>query len=227
MAFYLGLPVLPDVINGSAWFATRLLIFAWFGVLLVASRAEFTARRRSRWIAAAVVAWALALLPAEFLIRPVAVQIAALERANFPSGQHGLELLADGKSSFAHELAQLMFDPTRWAVMMPMMRNDDVLVNSPWMDLTISPLKAGSDPRLMFNALETLQEKQDMQLHDGDLSYLPLASRGKVLRAADFIFVNLPRGDGRIQNLSPEQSRAFRCEEHDWYAICQKVSGKE
>lgn len=220
---YLAIPLLPEVLNGSDYFATRLLLVVWLLVLPAAGRVAPALAHRRRLGLAAVCAALFTLLTATLYIRPAAQQVAAVEKLPLPAGTHGL-ILAGATDNPVE--AQLGFDPLFWAPMLPMMHHGDVLVNSPWLDLKVYPLEPAADARLMINMLPTVRGKQAIDLHDGSIAFLPVAYQDKVLDAADFLMVEgwQPGGTGgAIESLSAAQSMNFHCRAEAEIAICRRA----
>lgn len=166
-AFLFFAPVLcflPPDMNGSHFFAERLVIFVWLAVLTAASGH----RRLSRTITAsgalaATLMAVIVLAMAQTYLRPQAQQLAKLESAPLVHEQVGL--LLPGNVQQYDFKQPLNFYPMMWAGTYYFRRSGSVLLNTPWMDLPIMPLGArpplltGTLPLLLLESYEDLRAR--------------------------------------------------------------------
>jgi hypothetical protein len=222
LLFYIGLPLISDTVNGSVFFATRMLIVPWFIALLVASRWTPLPGTTRLLPVAAFAMWLIALLPAQAFIAPAARQVAAVERLPLPARAHVLMLASPigGPQSPGLETSPLI-----WAPMLAVVQHDDVMVNSPWLDLGIYPITTGTDPRMLMHIVPTVQDQHDLVKHDGDLRFLPTAVQDKALDAVDVVVVSgkSAPGEGPIPTLTPAQAAAFHCTPSYVYQVCDRT----
>lgn len=151
--FILLLPFVPPDLNGSHFFAARLLLFAWIFALLAASGARIGARARMGLLVFTVIAQLVVLHAANASLRPVARSIAAIDAAAGPiasqPGDSGLALV-DPRPFDAPP--GLSFNPYLWAAVNVFRHDNSVLANTPWLDLAIIPL--GATPQLPAASLK-------------------------------------------------------------------------
>ena len=222
LLLYLAIPLMPDSINGAIDFFSRMLVMVWILVLFAASQYPLGPRGRSLAVLASVIIAAITLVAGEIHLRPAANQLAALNHIVLPANAHGLILGLEGDPrqmpGLPHELET---SPMLWSSMVPMLRAHDVPINSPWMDITYFPLRLGSDPKMLYNIVQTTAARQNVDQHDGDLRTLSPKDRQSALAAVDFIFAL--RNQTSQQDLSSQLGSAadgFTCSAHGWYLLC-------
>ncbi len=228
-ALLLAIPILPPSMNGSDYFAPRLMIFGWLGALAAASGYEEpgpSGRRPLRFVPLfATIMVALTLLPAERFFRPVARQLAELEAQPLPGHAEGLALLGKGMLGVARRQHQLGFNPYLWSGALPLLRSGDVMLNSPWLDLTIMPVEAAPRGDLLVERMESPQEAERRINGNVDLPALPDAIRGPLLAAARVIvFVGAPQSiaEGLAPLTGIRQAALYACSSHGWYLACTR-----
>lgn len=141
------MPFIPHDLNGSHFFAERLLLIVWLLPLFAASGSTLLSGKRPRiaMLCFVVVSQAILLPLADAKVRPVADTIAAVDRspnqiAALP-GSVGL-VLEDERPMEAPP--GLSFNPFLWAAVDVLRHDNTVLANTPWLDLQIIPL-GGTD----------------------------------------------------------------------------------
>ncbi len=140
------MPLIPHDLNGSHFFAERLLLIVWVLPLFAASGSTLPGKRlRIAMLSFVVVAQMIILPLADAKLRPVADAIAAVDRspnqiAALP-GSVGL-VLEDERPMEAPP--GLSFNPFLWAAADVLRHDNTVLANTPWLDLEIIPL-GGTD----------------------------------------------------------------------------------
>ena len=222
----LMIPIMPDTVNGATHFFIRMQVVGWILALFGASRIALSRRGSLVATAVSVAFAAVALLPAELLVRPAARQIAALDHLRLPEHTHGLMLLLESvgdksKAVIPDEDRALAANIYVWSSMVPMLHAHDIPVNSPWLDATYLALGPGRDPDLLYNIVGNVREQQDIDQHDGDLRKITPEQRAQALAAADFVFA--VRNDATQVDLSPQLgslTNAFTCSTRDWYLLC-------
>jgi hypothetical protein len=218
-----AIPVLPQEMNGSDFFAQRLMIFPWLAALAAAGR--YRSPRRLARIAPvfAVVMAALTLAPAEIFIRPVARQLASLEAQALPDHTGGLAILDPAMLKAVRVEHQVGFNPYVWSAVLPFLHADDVMLNSPWMDLTIMPVKAAGGGHLLIDEMSSTAQAARVINGNIDLPRmppelrLPLLSWSKVI-----VFVGVP--EDVMRGLAPlvgaRLAASYACTDDTWYLAC-------
>lgn len=138
------LPLIPETMNGSAFFADRLVMFLWVAALAAASCALPPSLPLQRGLIAVAVAILLITLgEGELYIRPVSHQAAAMEQDELKilPGLQGLALPAQFSASAAH----LTYNPYLWQQARFFRKEHALMLNPPWLDLPILPIAPGQE----------------------------------------------------------------------------------
>lgn len=186
----LGSLFLPDTLNGSHFFAQRMWWPLWLISLAVLCGKSLPEGMRC-WIQPCGVLMAVATLAVvAFILTPVSRRIAEIDATNLPHGKRGLFLA----SHATQEGFGLSFCTYCWSGVRAFAHSDAILLNSPWMGITISPLRSrgnsdlfsdnpafaerrvGTDDVIDIPANLTTLIKQDEQL------------RQEAYRHADFVY---------------------------------------
>lgn len=219
-----ALPLLPPDLNGSHFFAERLLLFIWLLPLLAASGSVLASPSRWAILVLALLAQAAILHAANRCLRPEAIAIATAEKAPAPiaspAGALGL-VLEDARPVNAPP--GLSFDPYLWATADILRHDDGVMANTPWLDLAIIPL--GAKPALPASRLSPADLEFPAMLRN-DLMADP-AERRMVLAAVSFLVIDQahrPAGDDLDPILRGDDSSAWSCmtPRFGWVAVCQR-----
>jgi hypothetical protein len=212
VAILLAVPILPSSMNGSDFFSTRLLVIPWLGAIAAASA---TTRRISLAVPAfAVMLAVLTLVPAEIFMRPVARQLLALEHQTLPSHVEGLALLDPAMLKATRVEHQLGFSPYLWSGVLPFLHADDIMLNSPFMDQTITPLVPAPGSDLLISHVGSIEQAEHMINGNLDLPSMDPDMRSQLLASSRVVvLVGVPAN--LRQGLPP-----FHCSNHDWYLIC-------
>ncbi len=223
----IALPFLPEGVNGSHYFTTRLIFVLWLGAFLAASAgAEPQGKSRRLFVLAAVLCCAVTLVPAQIFIRPAGWELRQAELQPIPPGVPGLVLLGYHQQEWVRFHKQLAFDPFQWAIILPFVREDDVALDTPWIDQKILPIEAvPGGPELVSDVANTLA------LEPGDVDAplvpgrsLPGRAEAAMVRASSFIlFSGTPAqvAQGLATQLSPSEAAKYRCAPaRDWYLLC-------
>jgi hypothetical protein len=223
----IAIPVLPPAMNGSDYFAQRLMVFAWLGALAAASGFAHPQRLRRLARGFAIVMTAVTLIPAETFFRPVARQLSALEAQDLPSHTQGLAMLDPAMLQAVRKRDQLGFNPYLWSGALPLIHSDDVMLNSPWLDLTVMPVKAVPGTGLMVNAMPTPAEAERLINGNVNLSNLSPEVRERLLKSTKFI-VLIATPQDVTQEISEkgaplvgtQRTAQTTCASHEWYLVC-------
>ncbi len=151
--FALLLPFLPDRLNGGVFFATRMVIMVWIFLLLGAAGTPLVTRRfRTMCMLLGAVLTFATLLPANQKFRPIAQDLHTLEAQVLPEHTSALVLNGPLLTPTLRARNDLAFDPYLWANILPLVRQDDLVLNAPWLDLSISPLRASHGSPMLVDA---------------------------------------------------------------------------
>ncbi len=225
-SFLLGivLPIVPDQMNGTVYFATRLTAALWIGTLIAASASSVDFGQLSQRLtpAVAILLAVLTLVPAELYLRPVAREVHAEEVQPLPSGQHAVILLGYGLQDYVRFHRQLAFNPYQWAPALALTRSNDVLLDSPWLAQNIAPLSA------VPGSVLTVAEITDSPFNkiDPPRVYgrsLPASKERTTMSAAQFVlYTGTPKelALGLAAQLDRDQAARFGCSQHGWYLLC-------
>jgi hypothetical protein len=219
----LAIPVLPPSMNGSDFFSQRLMIVAWLGAIAAAGGYRGPWRLRRVAPGFAVVLAFSTLWPAELFFRPVARQLEALENQRLPEHVGGLAILDPAMLKAVRVEHQLGFNPYLWSGVLPFIHADDVMLNSPFMDLKISPLMAAEGSELLVNQMRSADQAERLINGNVDLPALDQAMRTSLLASTGVVvFVGVP---GEVERgLAPligdGAASGFVCDGHTWYLVC-------
>jgi hypothetical protein len=223
VAILFAIPVLPQSMNGSDYFSQRLMIFPWLGAIAAAS--GYATPRRLVRIAPifAVVLSLITLLPAEEFIRPVSHQLVALENQPLPVYTQGLAILDPAMLKAVRVDHQLGFNPYLWSGVLPFLRADDVMLNSPFMDQKITPLMPAPGGDLLIDQMSSPEEAERMINGNVNLPALPPATRSTLLASTRMIvFVGSPAEleQGLAPLIGNNLAANYACTNHIWYLVC-------
>ncbi len=223
VAILFAIPVLPQSMNGSDYFSQRLMIFPWLGAIAAAS--GYAAPRRLVRIAPifAVFLALITLLPAETLIRPVSHQLVALENQPLPEHTQGLAILDPAMLKAVRVDHQLGFNPYLWSGVLPFLRADDVMLNSPFMDQKITPLMPAPGGDLLIDQMRSPEEAERVINGNVNLPALRPATRSTLLASTRMIvFVGSPPEleQGLAPLMGNNLAANYACTNHTWYLVC-------
>ncbi len=211
--------VFPETMNGSALFAARM----WYMVWLVAA-ACVAAASLPPWAhkAFAIFGVGVALLSlglASAYLRPVSRQQAELERAPLPPRARGLFFQPEtaNQGRWTHSWWGLNY----WDGVRAFTAHEDVLLNTPWLQLTIVPVQENGRSGLLRDALPGIYSE------DPSYIFRVASPREQALALADFLLVADPNGApprplAAAAALLGPASDAWTCAPHDFYAICTR-----
>lgn len=230
------LPIIPPELNGLFFFAARLPLIVWVGLLLAASGsvslfippspAKNFKLARAVLLGFALVSNAALLAAGERIVRPIARMIAAVDNtpANL-SGQVGF-VIEDPRDVPLGRVNNPSWYPFFWAYVHVLRHNNAILANAPWMDETILPV--GAAPALPVQALPALQLKNPKRVY-GALMASP-TQRTTLMSLADFFVVSqIDRpNDGFVAkgliDTVPSDRNLWSCAAgpSEWYLLCEK-----
>ncbi len=216
------LPWVPEKVNGSYNFAVRMEVLAWIGALAAASACGPLRRKTQSALAAVAMVFALAVLVlAQSRLETPARRVAMLLHQPFTLGvQAGLLLPAT--DAFETEDASLAFSPYYWAGAHYFRQNGAVMLNSPWLDSSILPLRA--QPGLLPDRVNFEHLGIPWGLRQDFESSAAL--REFLLPQTQAIFFVDPRGSltaaSRDEVLALSPAAAWDCERGEWYTVCRK-----
>ncbi len=149
LLFLVVLPLIPDVLNGSFYFAWRLQVLLYLSTAVAASAAMATKRRPLVGLAIAATFLCLFNLGLAYRrISPVARTIATLHNAPaIHTDKPGLLTRPLGVSA----PAGLLYNPEYWAGALYFREHDLILYNLGWLNLPIIPVKPRPE---YFHALD-------------------------------------------------------------------------
>ena len=223
VAILFAIPILPASMNGSDFFAQRLMIFPWLGAIAAAG-GYAEPRRLARIAPIFALLLALAtLLPAEIFIRPVSHQLVALEQQALPKHTQGLAILDPAMLKAVRTQHQLGFNPYLWSGALPFLHADDVMLNSPFMDQKITPLMPAPGGDLLIDQISSPEEAERMINGNIDLPALPPAIRSTLLastRVVVFVGTSAELEQGLTPLIGESSASRYTCANYTWYLVC-------
>jgi hypothetical protein len=224
VAILFAIPILPASMNGSDFFAQRLMIFGW--LLAIAAASVYPTPERLERLAPtfAVTLSLLVLLPAEFFIRPVARQLFALENQPLPDRSRGIAILDPAMLKAVRVQHQLGFNPYLWSGALPFTHADDIMMNSPFLDLKITPLMPAPNGDLLIDRMSSPDEAETLINGNVNLPALPSAMRTSLMASTRLvIFVGTPAAlkQGLTPLIGENLAADYACSSHAWYLVCE------
>ena len=223
-----AIAILPDYVNGSGFFATRMVVLLWIGALTAASGLDTlrpTAEARLRW--AALGCAAVSLLAAQVYFRPEAKALRAVEQQPMRANEIGLLLTGIGLDTWVHRHYQTAPDPFAWGPALAFVRANSVILDSPWIDQNIAPLQAvPGSPLLVDDIRMTHLSKTDSGWKEN--ASLPASREAALLRPSSvLLYADTPealaRGIG--EQLRPDEAARYNCTREGWYLMCTAAGG--
>ena len=214
------IPQLPNTINGSDFFSDRLVMYVWVAALAAACGNPVPRQMRQAVCIVACVFAAVAVSLADSYVRPVAKRIALMETSPIEhSGHRGIFIYTPIYKPLPQEISGLTFNPDVWVAARYFRRAGAVMLNPPWLDLPISPLK----PRrqLLINIFP-----KRVSTYPDQLRWFLMGSqdaRNTISGLADFILftgATLPKPSAPDPLLQSEWPHPWSCEWNQWYSVC-------
>ncbi len=214
----------PDTMNGSYFFAVRMWYPVWLSAAACMAAAVRGPGARKATAGFGISVGLVCLFWGLLYVRPVARQQAELEQAPLPPNARGLfvQPLSKGFGAPTHTWGAPVF----WDGVRAFTAHDDVLLNTPWLQLTIVPIRENGRSGLMRDVTPIVySESPDKILPNLKNN---AAQRAAVLALTDFVLFADP--DGRPAKplalaaslLGPTES-GWRCSRHDFYAVCTRA----
>ena len=223
------MPFVPHDLNGSHFFAERLLLIVWLLPLFAASASSLPSRGlRIAMLSFVLLAQAIILPLANAKMRPVADTIAAVDRvprqiAAAP-GVVGL-VLDDARPMEAPP--GLSFNPFLWVAVDVLRHDNAVLANTPWLDLEIIPL--GGTARLPGKDLGPIALEFPSILRE-KLEEDP-AQRRQLLSAVDFVVIEQAYRPSAIapDPILQDDAAAWGCRtaQPGWVRVCSREEPRQ
>ncbi len=219
-----ALPILPNEVNGSYFFSTRLIMVLWPAALIAAAVSEAPTRKQQRrLLVSALLSTLLTLIPAQKFFRPVANDLKAAESVPLPDGRTGTILLGDKLVDYARYGRQLAFNPYQWGTLLPVVAHNDVVLDAPWMEQRIAPLApAPGSPLLLDDVSVTYRSQSNPPLVRG--RSLPATAEADLIQRSSFlVFAGAPGeiAQGLSTQLSLDEAARFSCTRAQaWYLVC-------
>ncbi len=215
--------IFPQSMNGSALFADRMVPLLWpflfAGVAAIPISAQAAGWSRSLAGLATGASVACALL----YLLPAACLEAAMTQGPMPEGQRGLFVAEPAvRGPFREHLAGELLD---WGGARAFAAHGDVLVNSPWMQLTIVPVRERGRAGLLRDRLPGSWSESPVAL--GEL----LAARGpgaaRALEGVDFLLYSDPSASPAavaraVPRYLPAGANGWHCVAPGSYAVCRR-----
>jgi hypothetical protein len=222
----------PRSLNNSYFFPQRMWDIVWLLVLACAAAAT-PSPRTHRWLAAGglalIVITAASGLPALARIARAQEQLAA---APLPAGGRGLFLEPD--SAEEGRGAATSYPVYSWAGTRAFAASRAILLNSPWLGLTILPVRDAAHPGpqpLLDIGLPSVYSESPLALTHALAT--PSPTRTAILARADFLLYSNPAvissptaADQTLRAalaLVGPNSAAWQCRASGFYAVCVRV----
>ncbi|RRA47908.1 hypothetical protein [Acidipila sp. EB88] len=212
----------PDQMNGSALFARRQWFMVW--LLLPATAAGvMNGRVRSDVVSGGgMLAAGLALVFAGLYLGPAAHEQWALEHAPLPEHARGLFLQSD-RGWTPGGASQMMYPVFAWEGGRAFAAHDDVLMNTPWLQLTILPIRENGAAGLMRDFSPGLASEQGTYSRKFLATHAEAAA--EILKRTDFLLLSDPNTP-TPQPLAIAQTALgagyaeWHCVQAGTYAVC-------
>jgi hypothetical protein len=219
----LFIPIIPDYVNGSGFFATRMVVLLWIGALVAASGGEFRSLASARRVqSAAFFCAVLSLLAAQVYFQPLAGALHTVEYQPVPHGQPGLLLAGTRLDDFIHHRYQVAFDPLTWGPALAFVRGDDVILDSPWIDQNITPIEAAPGSPITTDDIRMTHLSMSDPGFVSNASLPQTKEPGLAPRARFLIYADTPGelARGLEDQLMPADAALFQCSRYPRYLVC-------
>ncbi|HTZ58247.1 MAG TPA: hypothetical protein VMB49_09135 [Acidobacteriaceae bacterium] len=226
VAILVAIPILPASMNGSDFFSQRLMVVPWLGAIAAAGA---TTRRITRMVPAfAVLLTVVTLLPAEIFFRPVARQLFALEHQPLPQHAEGLAILDPAMLKQVRVQHELGFNPYLWSGVLPFLRGDDIMLNSPFMDQKITPLMPTTGGDLLIDRMKSAEQAERIINGNLDLPGMTPELRSALMSSTQIlVLVGVPADieQGLTPLVGGDLAGHYACSSHGWYLVCAARQG--
>jgi hypothetical protein len=221
LAVLLGTIVFPESMNGSALFADRMVPLLWPLLFAGAAAVPFPKRLRGWSTALAAAATVGSLGFVVFALLPASREQQALLAAPLPHGARGLFVAAPVvRRPFREHLAGTLLG---WGGARVFAADEDVLLNTPWMQLTIVPVGERPGGGLLRDTLPGSLSEDPVALGRWLQSRSPESAAA--LGRTDFVLVSAPAVAAAdlpalVTSYLPLERRDWQCELKGFYAVC-------
>ncbi len=223
LVFLAATLIFPETMNGSAEFVVRMWFVVWLtGTVCMAALAK--TGTLEKWIAGFGVATAMLCLSFGLLyVRPVALQQAQLEHAPLPPNARGLFFQPLNGMSGVH--THTWWSVAFWDGVRPFVAHNDVLLNTPWLQLTIVPVQENGRAGLMRDLTPVSYSESPSYVLDEFKRHPEL--KASSLALADFLLMADPNSAvpdplGFAESFLGPLASEWSCTQHDFYAICTR-----
>lgn len=223
LCFCAVIPVLPLQLSGGLLFAQRMVSVAWALVLVpfAGMRLSPKASRFFRPFLAIIVA--LSLIVWARKITPVARTAAFISSAPIEPNLKGV-FLEDGSQSDFDETG-LTYPISVYSGIRAFLLQDEILLNTPWMDQTINPVQASRGSALLLGKVSKPELEHPWLLYKALQNPL---ERQIILNDSQFVLFqeNVPENNAPVRLLGQTLNQAsvnnWRCSDEGAYALCLK-----
>ncbi|HEY0785218.1 MAG TPA: hypothetical protein VGD62_05055 [Acidobacteriaceae bacterium] len=221
LLFTLAVILFPLNMNGSAHFADRMWTVTWPLAMAALAGASLAAKSRRNLSLFGVVWIVLAAWLAVRTLTPAARRQQVISEAALPDGKRGVFVQPDGLAEPASVHAR--YGLFHWSAGRAFARHHDILLNSPWLGLTILPIREKQGASMVVNTMRDIDAEDPTELYD-DLLHNQSA-RETAFRDADFLFyVNplspAPHPLAEAEALLPGVPLQWSCTADGFYAVC-------
>ena len=219
----LAIPFLPDYVNGSGFFATRMVVLLWMGALIAASGAGVLSLKTQQTMRlAALAAAAVSLLAAQVYFRPVAKALAQAEQQSLPRDQDALVLSGPDLDDYVHHTLQIASDPFAWGPSLAFVRANDAILDSPWIDQNIAPLQAVPGAPLLVDDIKLTHMSKTDAGFSREASLPKSRAHMLLSRATVLLYSDTPQelDKGIGEQLEPPEAARYQCSRQGWYLLC-------
>ena len=213
----------PRSLNGSFYFPQRMWDIVWPVILATAAGASITPRLRARLAIGAIVLTTVTWIVTVPVITRVARRQALLGAAPLPENAQGIYIEPDDVVNDWH--TGTTYPLYYWAGVRAFAPHNAVLLNSPWMYLTILPVKQSRHGAAFYDTLPTEDSEHPFALWQelrGGSRY-----RDEALARSGFILYANPlaKDPHPLDEMKPllrEQVPLWSCTASGFYALCVK-----
>ena len=214
-------PLIPRSINGSDFFADRLVVYIWFFLIAVMTPAFAASTPRAKTLAAVVSTvvslWVMFIYDSN--IRKVSGAMDRLEHASLAApGPRGVFIDPPIVPVSGH----LTYDPYIWSAARYFRNTNTIMMNAPWLDLPILPIEAkdGLLATRFPGSVFTFPDRfAGMLINDEKV-------RTSIANQLDFILFMGFSGDkpgSRDRVIEQKWPYSWTCSREDWFALCKPV----
>ncbi len=215
--------VFPESMNGSALFADRMVPLLWPFLFAGVAAVPLPARVAGWSRGLAVLATGASLACAGLYLQPAARLEAAMTRGPLPEGKRGLFVAAPAVSRpFRDHLAGELLV---WGGARAFAAHHDVLANSPWMQLTIVPVRERGRAGLLRDRLPGSWSESPAML--GQLLRAGGPRAARAMEGVDFLLYSDPAASPAavalaVRGYLPSGATGWHCAVPGSYAVCQR-----